>query len=105
MSKEVVWIDTEEAFDDLLGTSKRVVVCFTAPSWCVPCQRLKPHLEMAAQRDESDITYAAVDIDANSWAVVRFAIQSVPTLALFESGEYDRELKGRTTVQIQNEVR
>lgn len=97
----VVWIESEDHLLDEIKEGGKVVICFTAPSWCIPCVRLKPHYAKAAEKSEAK--FVAVDIDENPWAEKNYQIQSVPTILLHESGEY-QTVKGRTAVQLLNEV-
>lgn len=104
----VEWVEDESTFDELLKND-RVVVDFSAPAWCRPCQQLEPHFEKAASQmmvDSSVRTkFVAVDVDKAPWAMERFGVQSVPTVMLFEAGSYIKNIVGRTVVQILSELR
>jgi Thioredoxin domain-containing protein len=99
---EVLDITEHEELLDLLDTEQRVVVKFTAPAWCVPCQRFAPHFKTAAAK--SDATFVAVDVDNAHWAMVEYGVQGVPTVVLFENGERVRDLKERTALKLLTEL-
>ena len=72
----------------------RVLVDFFA-TWCGPCKMLSPILEEVDQRDEAgDLLIVKVDVDEASDIAMRFGIQSIPTLILFENGEMVKHALG-----------
>ena len=89
---EVIWIKSYVDFLDAISTPGRVVVDFTAPAWCVPCQRFAPHYERAAA-EVNEVKFLAVDVDLNEWAMVRYGVRGVPTVKLFENGTFVRDVK------------
>jgi thioredoxin 1 len=96
-------IKSLDELDSVLANSKRVLVDFHAIGWCVPCRRLVPHIDSLADKVE-DVTFVKVDIDEVDGAKDRFEIMSVPTLYLFEDGEFSKNVIGRTSVQIKTEL-
>jgi thioredoxin 1 len=89
---DAVWVESEEDFAEEISVEGRAVALFTAPSWCVPCQRFEPHFKRA-QGNEDDIKFVAVDLDKNPWASVEYGVQSVPTCWLYENGVKVRSIK------------
>jgi thioredoxin 1 len=85
-------LSTRQEFVDAIDESGKVVVLFTAPSWCIPCQRFEPHWERAAS-EEKDIKFFRVDIDNNEWATVDYDVMRVPTCHLYEDGQFVRDIK------------
>ena len=78
--------DTPQAFEvEVLRSSVPVVVDFWA-SWCGPCRMVAPELE-ALGADRPDLKVVKVDVDANGAIAGRYAIQGIPTIALFRDGE------------------
>ena len=69
-----------------------VVVDYWAP-WCGPCRMVAPELDKVAARADGRYLIVKVNTDALSDLGERFAIRSIPTMAVFSGG---REI-GRTT--------
>jgi thioredoxin 2 len=62
-----------------------VLVDFWA-TWCGPCQMMAPHFAQAAAQLEPRVRLLKVDTDAERALGTRYAIRSIPTLALFKGG-------------------
>lgn len=102
---EVVQVTSKQQLDGLVGNFEKVVVDFSAPSWCVPCQRLAPHFKAAAEKLTGQAILAEVDIDtADSDLVQSYSIMSVPTVKAFKNGSYVSDIKARTTLPLIAEV-
>jgi thioredoxin len=59
------------------------VVDFFA-TWCAPCRALEPVFHQAATTHASALRFARVDVDLHPELAARFAVQSVPTLVVFD---------------------
>jgi thiol-disulfide isomerase/thioredoxin len=94
--------------DDLLDTleyTPNVVVVFSARDWCVPCQRLHPHVVAAAQQLDN-YTFVDVDVDSMEGVKEHFGIMSVPQVWFYEDvAGAGREIKARTALQLVSEIR
>jgi thioredoxin 2 len=80
------------AFDSAVAASELpIVVDFWAP-WCGPCRMVAPELERVAASNAGRYLVVKVNTDAVPELGERFAIRSIPTMAVFQGG---RE-RGRT---------
>lgn len=61
------------------------LVDFWAP-WCGPCRMMAPAYEQAAQQLEPQVRVVKVNTEEAQDLAMRYAIRSIPTLALFKQG-------------------
>ena len=85
---------TEQTFRAEVEQSKvPVLVDFWAP-WCGPCRAVAPMLEQLSRELAGRLKIAKVNVDQNPGLSARFAVQSIPTLALFRDGALIDEIHG-----------
>jgi thioredoxin len=78
---------TEQTFQTAVierSATLPVVVDFWA-EWCGPCHAVAPVLEKIA--DEKQLKLVKVNIDENQELAMRYGIQSIPNMILFEAGQ------------------
>lgn len=97
-----IYAAVEDLKDFESYTKLRALVVFGAPDWCVPCQRLHPHIVKLA--DELD--YPVIDVDVDKATAIKdtYDIMSVPRVYEFVDGKPVRELKGRTILALKREL-
>jgi thioredoxin 1 len=75
---------TDATFEnEVLQSDELVLVDFWA-EWCGPCHAVAPVLEKIAE--ERKIKLVKVNIDENQDLALRYGIQSIPNMVLFEGG-------------------
>jgi thioredoxin 1 len=76
---------TDATFEDeVLQSNEPVLVDFWA-EWCGPCHAVSPVLQRIAE--EKDLKLVKVNIDENQDLAIRYGVQSIPNMILFENGE------------------
>lgn len=100
-------------FETLVSdTDEKILVLFTAPTWCGPCKRLEPHWEKAQQTEAlSDFYFVTVDMGetpedtGEHWATKKFGILGVPQIYLFDSASLDyKVITARAVVPLIREL-
>ncbi len=78
---------TDADFEKLVLQAEVPVLVDIFTSWCQPCKILVPVLEKSAERFAGRIKFLKLNIEGNSAVGIRYRVQAVPTLILFQNGQ------------------
>ena len=83
---------TTDTFEtEVLKSDGKVIVDFWA-EWCGPCHAVSPVLDRIA--DEHQLKIVKVNIDEQQDLAMRYGVQSIPLMVLFEDGEPQASVVG-----------
>lgn len=75
---------------------------FSAPSWCVPCQKTKPLVDSFIGNNP-DIEYKYVDVDKDIQLASEYQVLGVPTFIFYRDGkQVNRHVGIITESQLSN---
>jgi thioredoxin 2 len=78
---------TDANFDTVVGHSTVPVMVDFYADWCGPCKMMAPVFAQFAKQQRGQALVAKVDTDRNPGVASRFAIRSIPTIALLKDGK------------------
>ncbi|MBL0170063.1 MAG: thioredoxin [Gemmatimonadaceae bacterium] len=78
---------TDATFDKVIASASVPVLIDFYADWCGPCRAMAPVFAEFARRQSGRVLVAKVDTDRNPAVAGRFAIRSIPTLALMRDGQ------------------
>src|SRR5579862_9611775 len=85
-------VATSETFEqEVLQTDGKVIVDFWA-EWCGPCHAVAPVLDRIA--DEHDVKLVKVNVDHEQGLALKYGVQGIPMMLLFENGEPQAQAVG-----------
>ena len=84
---------TTATFDETINASDKPVLIDFWADWCNPCKMIAPILEELA-KEQTAVTIAKLDVDANPEIAMRFNVMSIPTLLVIQDGEIKKRLVG-----------
>jgi thioredoxin 1 len=77
---------TKDNFSEIVNSGKPVVIDFWA-TWCGPCRRVAPVIELLAQEYEGQAIVGKVDVEEQDELAMQFGIRNIPTVLFLKNGE------------------
>ncbi|KAL7788227.1 PITH domain-containing protein [Trichoderma ceciliae] len=101
MAESLVHITSKGQFNDLLKSSRIVVVDFYA-DWCAPCKQIAPLYASLSGRISRPglLTFAKVDNDKNQDIVQEHGVTALPTFLLFRNGKVIHKVQGANPTEL-----
>jgi thioredoxin len=78
-------VTTETFEQEVLRSETPVIVDFWA-EWCGPCHAVSPVLDRIAEERAGELRLVKVNVDEEQELMIRYGIQSIPTIVLFRDG-------------------
>ena len=78
---------TDANFDTVVDNSTVPVMVDFYADWCGPCKMMAPVFAQFAKQQRRQAIVAKLDTDRNPGVASRFAIRSIPTIALLKDGK------------------
>jgi thioredoxin 1 len=79
---------------DVLGSEQPVLVDFWA-EWCMPCRNLAPIIDELADQYKGRIKVGKLDTETNQAIAVKYGVQAIPTVIVFQNGEIAETADGQ----------
>lgn len=95
MTNVIEILGTNE-FNDVINSGEIVFADFYA-SWCAPCKMQSPILIEFASEIGEKAKIIKIDVDQNPELASLYAVQSIPTIAVFKDGKLMEKTVGLTS--------
>ena len=82
-----------ELSDELNKAGDKLVVLDFFATWCGPCKRMGPIMEMVSQQFKN-VVFLKVDVDENIETSMKYEITSMPTFLFFKKKEVVERFSG-----------
>jgi len=96
MASENIQHATDSSFDELVKGETPVLVDFWA-EWCMPCKALGPVIDDVAKTYAGKVKVGKMNTDSSQHVPVKYNIQAIPTVLIFNGGEVAQKFVGLTT--------
>lgn len=85
---------TDQNFEqEVLKSAEPVLVDFWA-EWCMPCRMLAPTIDKIADSFAGKVKVGKVDTDSNRDISIKYGINAIPTVILFQNGQVAQKFVG-----------
>jgi thioredoxin 2 len=88
----------DDNFADVIAASERPVVVDFSAAWCAPCKSFAPVFAAAAAKSPA-VLFAHVETEANPHVTSRYAVRSVPTVAVFRHAHLEERSSGALSAE------
>jgi thioredoxin 1 len=85
-NENVLQVSSSNWDSEVLKSEKPVFVDFWA-EWCGPCRMVGPVVEQIAQTHSDKIKVVKLNVDENQDIAMKYGIQSIPSLMVFNKGK------------------
>lgn len=92
-SKEVIEVSSVEQFQHELDSSDIPVVVDFYATWCGPCKRISPALELSANQLAGKVKFLKVNVDKLDGLSTTYNVRAMPTVLLFDASGAELERK------------
>ncbi len=100
MASEAVLEITDANFEAEVATSDLPVLVDFWAEWCQPCKMLGPTIDALADEYQGKVKVGKVDTDSNREIAIKFQIQAIPTVILFQGGQAIKTWQGVQPKQV-----
>lgn len=76
-------IITSDNYESIKAEGLPVVIDFSA-TWCGPCQKIAPIIDLLAEEYAGRVNICKCDVDDNDELTAKFGIRNVPTIIFFD---------------------
>ena len=94
MASDAVLEITDANFETEVAQSDQPVLVDFWAEWCQPCKMLGPTIDALANEYKGKIKVGKVDTDSNRDTAIKFQIQAIPTVILFQGGQAVKTWQG-----------
>ena len=94
MASDAVLEITDANFETEVAQSDQPVLLDFWAEWCQPCKMLGPTIDALADEYKGKVKVGKVDTDSNRDTAIKFQIQAIPTVILFQGGQAVKTWQG-----------
>lgn len=83
-----------DTFDEMIKNAELPVLVDFWAEWCGPCRMFSPIVDEVAEEYGEKVQVCKLNVDEAQEIAMRYGVQSIPTLILFEDGEKVSQIVG-----------